>query len=334
MLELRHLKTLHALREADSLVEAAERLHLTQSALSHQFKELEERLGMQLFVRKTKPVRFTSAGLRLLQLADSLLPQLRTAERDLARLAGGTAGRLHMAIECHSCFQWLMPTIDQFRDAWPEVELDLASGFSFAPLPALARGDLDLVVTADPIELPGITYVPLFTYEALLAVANQHALAGRPYVVPEDLERETLITYPVERDRLDVFTRFLDPADVEPAQVRIAELTVMMMQLVASGRGVCCLPNWALHEYSSRGYVTARRLGEKGPVLHALRRHPHGHVRCAIHARLPAHRQGHLLRHPRRGQRRQGLNGSEQRQLIGQVQAVLVDVAAEGRTVG
>lgn len=82
MLELRHLKTLHALREADSLVEAAERLHLTQSALSHQFKELEERLGMQLFVRKTKPVRFTSAGLRLLQLADSLLPQLRTAERD------------------------------------------------------------------------------------------------------------------------------------------------------------------------------------------------------------------------------------------------------------
>lgn len=137
MLELRHLKTLHALREADSLVEAAERLHLTQSALSHQFKELEERLGMQLFVRKTKPVRFTSAGLRLLQLADSLLPQLRTAERDLARLAGGTAGRLHMAIECHSCFQWLMPTIDRIPRrlagsqawTWPQAS-------PLAPLPA------------------------------------------------------------------------------------------------------------------------------------------------------------------------------------------------------
>ncbi len=237
MLELRHLKTLHALRETDSLVDAAERLHLTQSALSHQFKELEERLGMQLFVRKTKPVRFTSAGLRLLQLADSLLPQLRAAERDMARLVGGTAGRLHMAIECHSCFQWLMPTIDQFRDAWPEVELDLASGFSFAPLPALARGDLDLVVTSDPIELSGITYVPLFTYEAMLAVANQHGLANKPYIVPGDLAKETLITYPVERDRLDIFNRFLEPADVEPAQVRTSELTVMMMQLVASGRG-------------------------------------------------------------------------------------------------
>ena len=114
------------------------------------------------------------------------------------------------------------------------------------------------------LELAGITYVPLFTYEAMLAVANQHRLAGKPYIVPEDLVSETLITYPVERDRLDIFTRFLEPADIEPAQVRTSELTVMMMQLVASGRGVCGMPHWALHEYSSRGYVKAKRLGEKG----------------------------------------------------------------------
>mgnify|MGYP000114869892 FL=1 len=264
MLELRHLRTLSTLRDAESLVEAAERLHLTQSALSHQLKDLEEKLGMTLFVRKTKPVRFTSAGLRLLRLADSLLPQVRQAERDIQRLSGGQAGRLHMAIECHSCFQWLMPTIDQFRNAWPEVEVDFASGFFFAPLPALARGDLDLVVTSDPLEIEGITYVPLFTYEALLAVSNQHPLSTAHHVRPPDLEGEVLITYPVERDRLDIFKQFLDPAGIEPASVRTAEMTVMMMQLVASGRGVCCLPNWAMAEYLHKGYVTARRLGPEG----------------------------------------------------------------------
>jgi LysR family transcriptional regulator for metE and metH len=95
-------------------------------------------------------------------------------------------------------------------------------------------------------------------------VANQHPLASKPWIAPEDLAGETLIHYPVDRDRLDIFTRFLDPADIEPAGMRTAELTVMMLQLVASGRGVCCLPNWALHEYSSRGYVTAKKLGEKG----------------------------------------------------------------------
>lgn len=219
---------------------------------------------MPLFVRKSRPVRFTSAGLKLLELAEQVLPQIRATERDLGKLAGGTAGRLHIAIECHSCYQWLMPTVDEFRGVWPEVELDLASGFSFAPLPALERGDLDLVVTSDPMKLPGISYVPLFGYEALLAIDNHHALCVKPYLEPADLAGQTLITYPIERNRLDIFTRFLEPADIEPAQVRTSELTIMMMQLVASGRGVCCLPNWAVHEYSSRGYVTTKRLGEKG----------------------------------------------------------------------
>ncbi|MCO8161184.1 LysR substrate-binding domain-containing protein [Pseudomonas sp. 21LCFQ010] len=264
MIDLRHLRTLDALRETNSMHKAAERLHLTQSALSHQFREMQERIGVPLFVRKSRPVRFTSAGLKLLQLADQVLPLIRTTERDLARLAGGTAGRLHIAIECHSCYQWLMPCVDEFRSVWPEVELDLASGFSFAPLPALERGDLDLVVTSDPITLPGITYVPLFGYEALLAIDKHHTLREKTHLEAGDIASQTLITYPVERHRLDIFTRFLDPADVEPAQVRTSELTVMMMQLVASGRGVCCLPNWAVHEYTSRGYVIAKRLGKKG----------------------------------------------------------------------
>ncbi|EAR60257.1 LysR family transcriptional regulator [Neptuniibacter caesariensis] len=264
MIELRHLKTLSALRDAGSLVEAAERVHLTQSALSHQIKDLEDRLNCSLFIRKTKPICFTSAGQRLLVLADEILPMIRNTERDIGRLAGGEAGRLNLCIECHSCFDWLMPTIDHFRQNWPEVELDLSSGFSFQPLPALARGDLDLVITSDPEPRNGITYVPLFTYESRLAISKQHRLMARRFIHPEDLAQETLITYPVEHDRLDIFNHFLDEADVEPAATRTAELTVMMLQLVASGRGVSALPNWALHEYIQREYIASKPLGEKG----------------------------------------------------------------------
>lgn len=264
MIELRHLKTLVALRDKGSLVEAAGSLFLTQSALSHQLKDLEDKLDCSLFVRKTKPPRFTSAGRRLLNLADEALPMVKSAERDIARLAGGETGRLHICIECHSCFQWLIPCLDRYRSNWPEVELDLSGGFSFTPLPALVRGDLDLVITSDPVELPGITYLPLFSYEAMLAVANDHHLSTRQMVLPEDLEKEMMITYPVERDRLDIFTRFLDPVDIEPASVRTAELTPMIIQLVASGRGVTCLPNWALTEYLEQGTVMAKKLGRAG----------------------------------------------------------------------
>jgi LysR family transcriptional regulator for metE and metH len=271
MLEIKHLKTVRALRDGGSLVEAAKQLHLTQSALSHQLKDVEERLGLSLFVRKTKPTRFTRAGEHILELADKVIPQLEQTSRDIKKLAGGQAGRLHMAIECHSCFDWLMPAINSFRDQWPEVEIDLMASFHFEPLPALARGDLDLVVTADPVPMSGIHYQPLFRYQALLAIANQDDLVNKKYIEAEDLSNQTLIHYPVERKRLDIFTQFLDPNGIEPSNTRQADLTLMIVQLVASGRGVACLPNWALQPYLNAGLISSRPLGKKGiwPTLYA-----------------------------------------------------------------
>ena len=270
VLELRHLATLQAIDEAGSLVEAAERLHVTQSALSHQLKDLEHRLGVALIVRRTRPIRFTTAGGRLLALARQVLPQVKRTETELRRLAAGQSGRLHIAIECHSCFQWLMPALDRFREAWPEVELDLSAAFSFTPQAALVRGDLDMVITSDPVDNDAVRYLPLFRYELVLAVARQSPLAAGRAVAPQTLAEETLITYPVEHERLDVFTAFLDPAGVAPAALRTAELTPMMVQLVAAGRGVAALPNWALTEYLDLDLVRAVRLGEGEGVWRTL----------------------------------------------------------------
>ncbi len=137
MIELKHLRTLVSLRDTGSLTSTATALHLTQSALSHQIKDLEARIGGQLFLRKTRPVRFTSEGDILLKLADDILPKLAKAENELASLKEDVNGRLHMAIECHSCFQWLMPALREYQISWPSVALDFSSGFGFEPLPAL-----------------------------------------------------------------------------------------------------------------------------------------------------------------------------------------------------
>lgn len=274
MIEIRHLKTLIALRETGSLVEAAERLFLTQSALSHQLKELESRLECELFVRKSRPLRFTEAGKRLLLLADEVTAKVSEAERDLQKLLHGEAGRLYMAIECHSCFNWLMPTVEVYRNQWPAIELDFSSGFTFEPLPALAQGEVDLVITSDPLPLKGVEYVPLFSYEMQIAIANQHPLHPKGFLQPEDLADQTIITYPVERNRLDIFKYFLDPAGIVPAGVRTSELTLMMVQLVVSGRGVCALPNWVLAEYVDQALISVRSAGEQGiwPTLYAALR--------------------------------------------------------------
>ncbi len=264
MLEIKHLETLVAIRDGGSLQEAAERLHVTQSALSHQLRDLEVRLKVPLLNRRTRPARLTTAALRIIELAEDVLPRIRATERELQRLAAGSTGRLHVAIDCHSCFQWLMPALDAFRQAWPDVSLDLSAAFSFAPLPALVRGDLDVVITSDPEPSEAIHYRPLFCYELVLAVARGGTLSGRRHVSARELADQVLITYPVDRDRLDVFTAFLDPEGVEPAALRTAELTPMIVQLVASGRGVAALPNWALTEYLDQGWLHICRLGEQG----------------------------------------------------------------------
>lgn len=263
-LELRHLRTLQALAETGSLSAAAERVHLTQSALSHQIKALEDEFGLPLFQRKTTPLRLSGAGQRLVRLAQEILPLVKGAERDLARMAQGTAGRLRIAVECHTCFDWLMPSMDLFRDNWPEVELDLVSGFQSDPIPGLLTDSADLAIVSERQALPGVVFHPLFRYEMLGLVSKQHVLAQKAFLEPADFAGQTLIVYPVEEERLDVIRAFLRPAGVKPAQRRSAELTVAILQLVASKRGLAALPAWAVDSYVEKGYVAARPLGPHG----------------------------------------------------------------------
>ncbi len=262
MIELKHLKTLVSLRETGSLTATATSLHLTQSALSHQIKDLEARIGGQLFLRKTRPVRFTSEGEILLKVADEVLPKLAQAENELAGLKEDVNGRLHMAIECHSCFQWLMPALREYQVAWPSVSLDFSSGFGFEPLSALLAGELDLVITSDVLPRAEVHYEPLFDFEMRLITATNHPLADKTCISPQDLADQTLLSYPVQKQRLDVVKHFLQPAGIEPAKWKQADNTLMLVQMVAAGLGVAALPNWAINEFSRQGLITSKPFGD------------------------------------------------------------------------
>ena len=263
-LELRHLKTVRAIHEAGGLAKAAEQLNITQSALSHQVKGLEAQAGVELFVRRSKPMKLSAAGLRLLRLANKILPEIDALEAEFNGLRDGSSGRLHIAIECHACFEWLFPVLEKFRKIWPDVDVDIRPGLAFEAMPALQKEEVDLVVSSDPENLPGISFSHLFDYSPVFVAAAQHPLAQKDFIDAEDFRGQTLITYPVERARLDIFSQLLTPAKVEPASVRQAELTAVILLLVASNRGVSVLPDWVVREvkYSS-DYVT-RPLTKEG----------------------------------------------------------------------
>ena len=256
-LEFRHLRTIRAIHRAGGVQRAADMLNITQSALSHQVKGLEEQCGVELFVRRTKPLRLSAAGMKLLRLADEVLPRIDALEEEFRALISGKSGRLHIAIECHACFEWLFPVLEHFRRAWPEVDVDIRAGLAFNALDALQREEVDLVISSDPEEIDGVTFTPLFDYEPRLIAAASHPLAAKAWIEAEDFRDQVLITYPVDRSRLDIFTGLLGPARVEPRQVRQVELTAVILMLVASGRGVSVLPDWVLREVkSSADYIT------------------------------------------------------------------------------
>ena len=261
MVELKHLRTLTTLRDTGSLTATATTLHLTQSALSHQIKDLEARIGGQLFLRKTRPVKFTSEGEIFLKLADEILPRIAKAENEIASLKEDVNGRLHMAIECHSCFQWLMPALKEYQVAWPSVTLDFSSGFGFEPLPALLAGELDLVITSDIQPRSEVHYEPLFDFEMRLVTSISHPLAQKQTIEPEDLADQTMLSYPVQKSRLDVVKHFLQPVGIEPAKWKQADNTLMLIQMVSAGLGVAALPNWAISEFSRQGLIASIPLG-------------------------------------------------------------------------
>ena len=265
MIELRHLKTLTALREHGSLVAAAGDLCLTPSAISHQLKELDQWFGVEIVNRRNRPVSFSNVGLRLLKLADDILPQVQIAQSDISRIVHGQTGRIIFSSECHSCFDWLMPLLNQYRMQYPDVDLDFASGFEANPHELLQNAEFDLLITADPIALKGVEYFPIFEYESRLVLSNTHPLVRSEQITVQELAEETLITYPVDKHRLDIMSKLFIPANILPKQIRTTDLTQMLIQLVASGRGIGALPDWVVSEYEQKGWVTSRRLNCVAP---------------------------------------------------------------------
>lgn len=263
-LERSHLAIVRAVDQHGSLTAAAEQLNLTQSALSHAVRKLEDQLGVALWIREGRRLRPTQAGDYLLSVANRLLPQLTHAEARLRQFAQGERGTLRIGIECHPCYQWLLKVVAPYLAAWPDVDVDVRQEFQFGGIGALFAHEIDLLVTPDPLFETGLKFEPVFDYELVLALGAGHPLRGLAQVQPHHLAEETLITYPVALDRLDIYTQFLLPAGIRPKRHKTIETTDILLQMVASGRGVAALPHWLIDEQGAALDLEAVRLGERG----------------------------------------------------------------------
>ncbi|MEM1308117.1 MAG: LysR family transcriptional regulator [Cyanobacteria bacterium P01_H01_bin.153] len=263
-LERIHLEIIRAVDQQGTMTAAAEALHLTQSALSHSMRKLEDQIGVKLWHREGRSLRPTQAGTHLLATANRLIPQFIHAEERLGQFARGERGTLRIGMECHPCYQWLQKITGPYLRAWPSVDFEVKQEFQFGGIGALFAHEIDLLVTPDPLRKKSLHFEPVFDYEQVLVVSADHPLREKDHVIPRQLGEEVLFTYPVSRDRLDIYTRFLTPAGRTVRKQKVVESTDMMFQMVACGRGVAALPRWLVEEFSEKYPVCAVQLGPNG----------------------------------------------------------------------
>jgi LysR family transcriptional regulator for metE and metH len=264
ILERIHLAIIREVEREGSLTAAAARLNLTQSALSHAIRKLEDQLGVDIWRREARSLLPTQAGEYLLSVANRLLPQLSHAEDRLRQFAQGERGKLRIGMECHPCYQWLLKIVAPYLDDWPKVEVDVRQKFQFGGIGALFGHEIDMLVTPDPLFKPGLRFTPVFDYEQVLVVGSGHPLGTAAYIEPHEIAEETLITYPVATDRLDIYTQFLMPAGISPKRHMPIETTDIMLLMVAHGRGVAALPRWLVEENAATFDIRPIRLGRDG----------------------------------------------------------------------
>jgi LysR family transcriptional regulator, regulator for metE and metH len=262
-LEVRHLRLMQAITEEGSVTAASRRLHLTQSALSHQLRDVELRLGVQLFLRVHRKMILTPAGDRLLRSASSVLEELERAETELRDLGREKSGLVRLATQCYTGYYWLPPLLEGFRTKHPGVEVRIVVSATERPLEALLAGEIDLAVCNSPVGDRRLAVKTLFRDELLVVTSRDTGLGKKRRIAPADFAEENLFLYGTLEESL-LYRRVLAPAGVRPKSVSQVQLTEAMLQMVEAGLGIAVLAKWAVAPYLGRGTLRAVRLGGRG----------------------------------------------------------------------
>jgi LysR family transcriptional regulator for metE and metH len=307
-LDVRHLRMVAAIAASGSVTRAASELHLTQSAVSHQLRGIEERLGTPLFLRVGKRMVVTAAGERVRASAQRVLDELAATEAQVRRLGARAAAVIRVCAQCNTGYHWLPPLVEAFRATHPAVEVSLAVECTLRPIEALLDGRLDLAIVTQAIRHQHLRVRPLFEDEHAAIVAPGHPFASRPFVEPADFTRERLLLYAGSADDSFTIQRILRPAGVEPERISFVMLTEAILEMVKARLGISVMQTWAIEPALRAGDVRAvpitaagiRRRWSAATLKAAHSPHLDAFIDLLAARALPARRQRPRARRPAR----------------------------------
>lgn len=260
-LEIKHLRSICTIAETGNMTKAAERLFVSQSALSQQLKDIEGKLGVDLFFRTRKSMILTPIGKKLLESAKQVIMTLEDAELEIAKIVSGDRGELKVGIQCIFCFKWLPGVIKVFQKKFPNIELEIGSSSNLAQ--ELESKKYDCIITAGSVQDDNYAYAPLFADQMVCIMSEDHPLSGQSCIQVEDFCRFSLISHR-EKGANRFYQLVLKPRGLEPKRFMTVGQPHAIVEMVASGFGLSVFPRWALNSSLETNGITARPITKDG----------------------------------------------------------------------
>lgn len=263
-MDYKYIRLISTIVDCGTISKAAERLNLTQSALSHQLKEIEDREKTLFFIRSNRRLKLTPAGTIVYESAKTILAEIDKLDVSLQNLNSSSAGRIRVTAACTTSYHWLPRVLRAFNAEFPNVEVDIVINNDATPVQEIINGNIDIAVMISPETNNHIRYNYLFDDELVAVFSTEHKFCKKRYLVASDFADQHLIIHSLPLSTVVVYQKVLKPKGIELAKISALPLTEATIELVKSGYGVAVMSRWSIAPYIQNGSIACCPINKNG----------------------------------------------------------------------
>lgn len=263
-MEIKYFRLIKTIEEEGSIANSAEKMFLTQSALSHQLKELEDRLGFKVFHRKRNKWHLTEEGVELYNLGNSVLDSIEKGFQNIAQLRSGSVGRVKVSTECYSFYQGLSAFIQKMGVLYPDIEVDLILEATHQPISKILSNEIDIAIVTQKPSNEGLSTLEIHEDEIFAIIHKENPLSQTDFLAADDFADVHLIIHSFPLETVSVYEHFLKPNQISPFKITAIPLTEVALEMVEANMGMMCMPQWALKSFKLGDDIRFKRIGKNG----------------------------------------------------------------------
>lgn len=263
-MEIKYFRLVKTIVEEGSLVNSTKKLFLTQSALSHQLKELEEGLGFKVFLRKRQQWELTEEGVEFYKLSTEVLEQMERGLKKIEKIRTGSVGNINVGTECYAFYQGLSGFVQKMGVLYPKIKVDLQFGSTYNPIKNLLSEDIDIGIVTTKPEDESLTAIEIFNDEIFALMHHEHPLNQLPFIDAQHFEEAPIIIHSFPLETVAIYCHFLRHHNVRPKNISAFPLTEVALEMVSANMGIFCVPKWKIKSFKLSENIIFKQIGEEG----------------------------------------------------------------------